>query len=103
MSLVVDLVVPMINKKLSNMSIPVPSLGPANLTNSEIVFVEGGQYLLVASDVVLGNLTTEGELHVEQKELGETMTALKGMATHAHLAQWLYRLTGLFPMTHSIN
>ena len=96
-SLVIALVEPMINKKLSNMSIPVPSLGAANLTNSEIVFVEDGQYLLVASNVVLGNLTSDGELYVEQKELGGAATALKGMATHGHLAQWFYHLTGLFP------
>ncbi len=56
--LVDALVLPMVNQKLANTTLPLPPLGPVNLTNSEIAFVSGvdGGYLLVATDVIMGNL-----------------------------------------------
>eukprot|EP00946_MAST-07B_sp_MAST-7B-sp1_P001413 g1413.t1 len=58
-SLAEGIVVPMINAKLKNLTITIPSLGPVNLTNSEIGFeTDTPGYLLVATDVVMANKTS---------------------------------------------
>ena len=93
-SLAIDLVKPIINKKLSNLTIPIPSLGSVNLTNSEIKFIVDGQYFLVATDVKLAN----GTKLEEQEKIGAAVTALQEKATMTKLASFVYDFFGIFPM-----
>jgi hypothetical protein len=106
-SLVTALVEPIVNKKLANMSIPIPSLGSVNLTNSEIAFIEEGQYLLVASDVVLKTIDgpkEKGEMmkvhqsstNVNTKDLGLAVNSLKNMSSRGKFTAWLLKLMGIF-------
>jgi hypothetical protein len=92
-SLVVDLVEPMINKKLSNLTIPIPTFGSVNLTNSEIAFVEEGQYLLVATDVKLANGTKDV---LEQRDMTSLTASMKERMTLTNLAMMVYKAFGLF-------
>ena len=95
-SLVTLLVEPMINKKLQNMSIPIPSLGPVNLTNSEVAFIEEGQYLLIASDVVLALEKNEssGRAFVKPCDVGCAVGAMKELSSLTRAVTWLYGAMG---------
>ena len=99
-TLVTSLLEPIVNHKLKNTTVPVPSLGSINLTNSEIAFVADGQYLLVASDVVMSNKTTAvsgthgGRLGTQ--EIGAAVLRLKEMSSRTSVVAWLYRWMGLF-------
>ena len=73
-SLAEGLVLPMVNEKLKNLTITIPSLGAVNLTDTEIGFETSFPgYMLVATDVVMANKTS-GE--AVQRQTGEAVRVL---------------------------
>ncbi len=73
-SLAEGIVLPMVNEKLKNLTITIPSLGAVNLTDSQIGFeTESPGYMLVATDVVMAN-KTNGE--AVQRQTGEAVRVL---------------------------